>query len=113
MGNPQSTKLNKTNNQRDTKCVKCTIRNPYANEEKNAERLRSEKDINEVAGDAMQFYAVSFGRVRKICVTEVPVEALFRSDFLGNFVYENGGGQTRTGGDRSRGIYSFQFIKRN
>ena len=47
--------------------------------------------MNEVAGDVMQFYAVSFGRVRKICVMEVPVKALFRSDFLGDFVYENWG----------------------
>ena len=53
--------------------------------------MLSEKDMNEVAGGVMQFYAISFGWVRKICVMEVPVWTLFRSDFLSDFVYENWG----------------------
>ena len=88
MDNPRLNSLNKTKTQRDTKCVKCVIRNSYADEEKSEGRLLSEKDMNEVAGDAMQFYAVPLGQVRKICVKKVPVGALFGSDFLNYFVYE-------------------------
>ncbi len=62
--------------------------------------------MNEVTGDAMQFYAVSLGRVRKICV----MEGLWRR-FLGR-IFEVilsmriGGGRTRTAELRRGGIYS-------
>lgn len=62
--------------------------------------------MNEVTGDTVQFYTVSFGRVRKISVINMLIKSFLDRIFEVILSMENGGGRTRTAELRRGGIYS-------